>query len=147
LISERGHRVSIIAAKEAAPVWADPQLLRQVILNLASNAVKYTPTGGEITIRMEQEEAAVRWTIQDSGIGIPKEGQRRLFEKFYRAENVVKMETEGTGLGLYLVRLILEQFGGRVWCESEEGKGSTFLFTLPRREGGDGSEREADPPR
>ena len=83
----------------------------------------------------------VEWAIQDNGIGIPKEGQRHLFEKFYRAENVVKMETEGTGLGLYLVRLILEQFGGRVWCESEEGKGSTFLFTLPRRQGGDGSER------
>jgi two-component system sensor histidine kinase VicK len=73
----------------------------------------------------------LEWSIQDSGIGIPKTSQARLFEKFYRAENVLTIETEGTGLGLYLVRLILEQFEGRVWCESEEGRGSTFFFTVP----------------
>ena len=73
----------------------------------------------------------VQWSIADSGIGVPKQAQSRLFEKFYRAENGLTVETEGTGLGLYLVRLILGQFGGRVWCESEEGKGATFLFTLP----------------
>jgi len=61
----------------------------------------------------------------------PREAQGRLFEKFYRADNVTSMETEGTGLGLYLVRLIMEQLGGRVWCESVEGEGATFAFTLP----------------
>jgi len=134
LIAEKGHRLSITGGPDVSPVWADPQLLRQVILNLMSNAIKYTLPGGEIAIRVSQEEAAVRWTIRDSGIGIPLEGQRRLFEKFFRAENVLTVETEGTGLGLYLVRLILEQFGGRVWCESEEGRGSTFFFTLPLQE-------------
>ncbi len=71
-----------------------------------------------------------RWTITDSGIGIPTTALGRLFEKFYRAENVHTVETEGTGLGLYLVRLIIERLGGEVWCESEEGRGSAFIFTL-----------------
>src|SRR5207247_2216606 len=70
-----------------------------------------------------------RWAITDSGIGIPKASLANLFEKFYRADNAHTVETEGTGLGLYLVRLIIEKFGGQVWCESEEGRGSTFIFT------------------
>jgi two-component system sensor histidine kinase VicK len=73
----------------------------------------------------------VLWSVKDSGIGIPKADQNKLFEKFYRAGNVLSVETEGTGLGLYLVRLIMDRFGGKVWCESTEGVGSTFLFALP----------------
>ena len=102
-----------------------------MILNLVSNAVKYTPPGGEIAIRIHQRDGSIHWAIRDSGIGIPQSAQRRLFEKFYRAENASVMETEGTGLGLYLVRLIVERLGGRVSCESDEGKGATFEFTLP----------------
>jgi signal transduction histidine kinase len=79
----------------------------------------------------------VQWAIHDNGIGIPKDALPRLFEKFYRADNVHKIETEGTGLGLYLVRLIVERFGGRIWCESEEWKGTTFLFTVPLSGGKD----------
>ena len=109
----------------------DAQLLRQAILNLTSNAIKYTPAGGEIAIRMGVEDGAVRWAITDSGIGIPQGAQTRLFEKFYRADNVHRVETEGTGLGLYLVRLIVEKFSGQVWCESDEGHGATFVLTLP----------------
>jgi signal transduction histidine kinase len=131
LIAEKGHRVSVAGVEHLPPVWADPQLLRQVVLNLASNAIKYTPPAGAIAIQMNQEDTTVRWAIQDSGIGIPKAAQGRLFEKFYRADNVYTIETEGTGLGLYLVRLIVTEFGGRVWCDSEEGKGATFTFTLP----------------
>jgi len=136
LIAEKGHHVSVTGAEEVPPVWVDPQLLQQVILNLTSNAIKYTPPGGEIAIRLGQEDAAVSWAIRDSGIGVPKEAQPRLFEKFYRADNVYAIETEGTGLGLYLVRLILDQLEGRVRCESEEGRGATFTFTLPLRKGG-----------
>jgi two-component system phosphate regulon sensor histidine kinase PhoR len=113
-------------------VTADPQLLRQVILNLTSNALKYTPSDGDISIRIDREGSlTARWAITDSGIGIPKTALGRLFEKFYRAENVHTVETEGTGLGLYLVRLIIERLAGEVWCESEEGRGSAFIFTLP----------------
>lgn len=134
LVRDKRHRLSVDGAEAVPPVLADPQLLRQVILNLVSNAIKYTPDGGDIAIQMSREGAVARWAIRDSGIGIPEEAQRRLFEKFYRAENVLTIETEGTGLGLYLVRLIMEQLGGRVRCESEEGKGSTFIFTLPAPE-------------
>lgn len=112
-------------------MFADPQLLRQVVLNLASNAIKYCPTAGDIGVRLTRDHEVVRWQIQDTGVGIPKESQRHLFEKFYRADNVASLETDGTGLGLYLVRLIVEQMGGRVWCESEEGRGATFAFTAP----------------
>ncbi|MBI4247666.1 MAG: GAF domain-containing protein, partial [Candidatus Rokubacteria bacterium] len=134
LVQEQGHRVSFDVEDGLPAVVVDPQLLRQVMLNLVSNAVKYTPAAGQIAIRLRRVDEGVRWEIRDTGIGIPREAQRRLFEKFYRADNVYAVETEGTGLGLYLVRLILEQFGGRVWCESEEGQGATFLFTLPASE-------------
>jgi two-component system, OmpR family, phosphate regulon sensor histidine kinase PhoR len=131
LIKERGHRLSVTGAEAVPPVVADPQLLRQVVMNLISNAIKYTPSPGEIALEMQPMNGAVQWAIQDNGIGIPADSLPRLFEKFYRADNVHKIETEGTGLGLYLVRLIVDRFGGRIWCESEEGKGSTFLFTVP----------------
>lgn len=131
LIQEKGHRLSVAGGEDGTPVLVDPQLLRQAIMNLVSNAVKYTPPGGEIAIRMNQSDGSMHWAIRDSGIGIPQSAQRRLFEKFYRAENASAMETEGTGLGLYLVRLIVERLGGRVSCESNEGQGATFEFTLP----------------
>jgi len=132
LVRDKGQRLSTSGLDDAPSVLADPQLLRQVIVNLASNAIKYTPSGGDISIRIERDDRrAVRWTITDSGIGIPKTALGRLFEKFYRADNVHTVETEGTGLGLYLVRLIIERLGGEVWCESEEGRGSAFIFTLP----------------
>jgi PAS domain S-box-containing protein len=145
LIQEKGHRFSVAGEGEVPPVLVDPQLFRQAILNLVSNAVKYTPPGGEIAVRMDQQDSSVRWVIQDSGIGIPADAQHRLFEKFYRAENALTMETDGTGLGLYLVRLIVERFAGRIWCESEEGRGATFLFALPLVKGeAHGNERETD---
>jgi two-component system phosphate regulon sensor histidine kinase PhoR len=134
LIQGKGHRLSVEGADAVPIVMVDPQLVRQVILNLLANAVKYTLPNGEIVIRMSGDADSVRWAIQDSGIGIPREAQRRLFEKFYRADNAVTVETEGTGLGLYLVRLIVERFGGRVWCESGAGRGSLFVFTLPVEE-------------
>jgi PAS domain S-box-containing protein len=132
LIRDKGLRLMMSGVDDAPMVMAEPQLLRQVIVNLTSNALKYTPSGGDISIRIDREDdRTVRWTITDSGIGIPKSALGRLFEKFYRAENVQMVETEGTGLGLYLVRLIIERLAGEVWCESEEGRGSAFIFTLP----------------
>ena len=139
LVRTHGHRISVTGLDRVPTVIADPQLLRQVVLNLTSNAIKYTPRSGDIAIRIGGVGDRVRWEIQDNGIGIPREAQRRLFEKFYRADNVFAVETEGTGLGLYLVRLIVEQFGGRVWCDSEEGRGATFVFTLPTTGWRDGS--------
>lgn len=131
LITERRQNLSTKSAPGLPLVRVDSQMLRQVMLNLISNAMKYTPSGGKIDIRIDRKNDSLVWSIQDTGIGIPRAERGKLFEKFYRAGNVLAVETEGTGLGLYLVRLIVEKFGGRVWCDSEEGVGSTFLFTLP----------------
>jgi signal transduction histidine kinase len=132
LVEEKGHRLELGGDGDGPVVSADPQLLRQVILNLVSNAIKYTRDGGKIEIEMREADGEGRWQIRDSGLGVPAAAQARLFEKFYRADNVTTTDTEGTGLGLYLVRLIMEQLAGRVWCESVEGEGATFIFTLPR---------------
>jgi PAS domain S-box-containing protein len=130
LVRDKGHHLTLVA--DPLPLLrVDRQLLRQVILNLLANAIKYTKPGGRVAVHIARRDAEAWWAVRDSGIGIPKDAQRRLFEKFYRAENAMTLETEGTGLGLYLVRLIVEQCGGRIWCESEEGQGSTFVFTLP----------------
>jgi two-component system, OmpR family, phosphate regulon sensor histidine kinase PhoR len=131
-LDEKGHRLTLKTSGDALAVFADPQLLRQVMLNFTSNAIKYSPRHSDIRVALTGEQDVVRWQIKDTGIGIPKESQRHLFEKFYRADNVAALETDGTGLGLYLVRLIVEQLGGHVGCESEEGRGATFYFTVPR---------------
>jgi signal transduction histidine kinase len=130
LLQERGHRLTVDAEPGLA-VPADPQHLRQALWNLTSNALKYTPNEGRIDIRLRREDHGVCWSVQDTGIGIPRAALARLFEKFYRADNVVSIETEGTGLGLYLARLIVERSGGQLTCESEEGQGSTFFVRLP----------------
>jgi PAS domain S-box-containing protein len=112
-------------------VLGDPQLIRQALMNLLSNALKYTPEGGRVVICSSAEGDEVLWSVQDTGIGVPPAAQRRLFEKFYRADNAQVIDTEGTGLGLYLVRLIAERCGGSVGCESIENGGSTFTLRLP----------------
>ena len=131
LVHEKGHVVTVESPEGLPDATSDPQLLRQVVMNLVSNAIKYTPPGGRIDIRMGQHGRHLQWSIRDSGIGIPAASAQRLFEKFFRADNVHTVDTEGTGLGLYLVRLIIERFGGTVVCDSEEGRGSTFTVTLP----------------
>ena len=132
LIRAQEHRVSVTGAGSA---WVDHQLFRQVVLNLVSNAAKYTPPGGRITIRIDPADGTVTWAITDTGIGIPLAARPHLFEKFYRADNVQPLETEGTGLGLYLVRLIVEQLRGHIRYESMEGEGTTFIVTLPAANG------------
>lgn len=136
LARNKRHRVELAAGDGLPSVMVDPGLMRQAVLNLLSNAVKYTPAGGEIQVSIVRAGVALLWAVRDSGIGIPAESQGRLFEKFYRADNAVVLETEGTGLGLYLVRLIVERSRGRVWCESEPGRGSVFKFTIPLIERG-----------
>ena len=125
------QRLSVHGDDAPVMALAEPALLRQAVINLVANAIKFTPDEGAIDIRLSRSKDEARWEIQDSGIGIPASAQEHLFEKFYRADNAVKLVPEGTGLGLHLVRLIIDQFGGRVWFQSEEGHGTTFTFTLP----------------
>jgi ammonium transporter, Amt family len=123
---------SLVATGDpSAIVFADPQLVRRAMSNCLWNAVKYTPAGGTITVNTECDESSVRWSVRDTGIGIPLAAQRRVFEKFFRADNAQTVDTEGTGLGLYLARLIAERSGGSIACHSIENEGSTFTLTLP----------------
>jgi PAS domain S-box-containing protein len=131
LVREKGHKVVVDADPTLPDAMLDRELLQQAILNLVSNAIKYTPPGGCIDIRIFHDGDRLHWSIRDSGIGIPQAGQARLFEKFYRADNALTVDTEAVGLGLYLVRLIVERFGGTIACESEEGQGTLFHFAVP----------------
>lgn len=109
----------------------DPQRMGLVIQNLVSNAINYTPQHGTIRVRALQEENNVKISVQDSGVGIPKEELSRIFVKFFRGANVVRMQTEGSGLGLFIVKNIVLRHGGDISMESQEGVGSTFTVTLP----------------
>jgi two-component system, sensor histidine kinase and response regulator len=131
LVREKHHKLTVQSEPHIPEALLDPQLMRQVILNLASNAIKYTPPNGRIDIAMGSRGRTLYWSIKDSGIGISPAAQKRLFEKFFRADNAHTVDTEGTGLGLYLVRLIVERLGGTIACESEEGRGTLFHITLP----------------
>jgi signal transduction histidine kinase len=118
--------------KKALPkVLVDVEKIRLVVQNLIENAIKYTPSKGKIVISLGKEGAFVKFKIKDNGLGIPARQQNRVFKKFFRGANAVRLETEGTGLGLFIVKNIVEAHGGRVWFESEENKGTTFYFTLP----------------
>jgi signal transduction histidine kinase len=114
------------------PVLADQGYLRQAIINLVDNAIKYSPDGGTVTVNAGvTRDHFVEITVQDEGIGIPETEQSRLFTEFFRGEEARVVSHEGTGLGLVLVRNIVEEFGGEVSLESEFHKGSTFTVRLP----------------
>jgi len=111
-------------------VW-DVQQLEQLFHNLLSNALKYSPDGGVVEVTIEADEAEVTIRVRDEGVGIQPEELPRLFDRFFRAEGVRKLE--GSGLGLYICQRIVAAHGGRLWAESEGiGRGSVFTFILPR---------------
>jgi signal transduction histidine kinase len=112
-------------------VYADEERISQVLYNLLANAIKYSPRGGTIRIGGEGRAGDVLVWVSDEGIGIPVEEQARLFQRFYRVDSGLRRRTQGAGLGLYLSRAIIEAHGGRIWVESQSGRGSTFYFTLP----------------
>jgi signal transduction histidine kinase len=113
-------------------IHTDPKLLRMVIQNLLSNSIKYTPEGGKITLTLSHNNKEnVVLKMSDTGYGIPENQQDKIFTKLFRADNVIGKDTEGTGLGLYIAKSIVEQAGGKLWFESEENKGTTFYASLP----------------
>lgn len=110
----------------------DPILIGQVVHNYLTNALRYTETGkGEITVRLERHDIGYRLSVADNGIGIPKAAQTKIFQRFFRADNAIKAEGEGSGLGLYLIKMIMDSSGGSVGFESSEGNGTTFYATIP----------------
>jgi two-component system phosphate regulon sensor histidine kinase PhoR len=113
-------------------VRGDRHYLEQVLINLLENAIKYGREGGRITIStIEKSPTEIEISVQDDGIGIPKEDLPRIFERFYRVDKGRSQELGGTGLGLSIVKHIVQGHGGRVWVESQLGQGSVFYFTLP----------------
>jgi signal transduction histidine kinase len=125
----KGVILSAEVSLQELSVLADHDRIGHVFSNLIGNAVRHTPTGGSITLGAQAVDSSVRFTVADTGTGIPKEYQERIFEKFYQ---VPESGPRGTGLGLYIAKEIVRAHGGDIGVESEPGKGSTFWFTLPR---------------
>jgi signal transduction histidine kinase len=110
-------------------LWVDPDMIRRVLVNLTENASKFSPQDSHIEIGADQKDGFVRFWVKDDGPGIPAEEQERIFDKFSRLQ--VNGSTKGLGLGLTFCRLAVNGHGGKIWVNSEIGKGSTFYFTLP----------------
>jgi len=127
----RNIHLALAREVDHAPVFGSMTQLRQAISNLIGNAVKYTPDGGQVEVQFAQEGQRLQFSVKDTGYGISPERQTRLFERFYRAREPGTDHIPGTGLGLSLVKTVIERHGGQVWYESEVGVGSTFGFWLP----------------
>jgi signal transduction histidine kinase len=124
--------LSVEMAPDLPKVSLPAEQAKQVWTNLISNAIKYTPPGGIVVVSLTQNPNYVLGTVRDTGIGIAPKDREHLFEEFFRTQEAKAMEAHGTGLGLSLVKRILESHGGRIWVESEVGKGSKFTFVLPK---------------
>jgi PAS domain S-box-containing protein len=139
-----GLSLTVDLPRDLAPAWGDPQQLRQVVDNLLDNALRYTPAGGRVAVwaaeaHLEDDGASpssyLVVSVRDTGVGIPTAEQERIFERFYRSDNPLSIEAGGTGMGLAIVKSLVEAHGGRVWVDSKPGQGSTFSFTVPTSEG------------
>jgi PAS domain S-box-containing protein len=129
------HTFEVEFPADFPPVWVDYERIRMVFSNLLSNAIKYSPQGGTIRIGGWGELERVVLYVADQGIGIAEAEFEHIFERFYRVDNRASRTTAGTGLGLYLCKAVVEAHGGEIWVKSQVGQGSTFFFSLPRREG------------
>lgn len=130
-IRERGLEISLYIPKDLPPVLADRERISQALRHLLNNAWQYTPAGGKISLSIQKSGGELVVSISDTGIGISPEDQARLFTRFFRADHPLVRERSGAGLGLSLVKSILELHGGRIWVESAPNSGSTFSFSLP----------------
>jgi PAS domain S-box-containing protein len=135
-IVEKAHTLNLRITEDLPPVWGDRVRLEQILTNLVSNACKFTPKGGEITISVKcvadrSDSKAVCVSVQDNGLGIKHEDQGKIFQKFFRAMDKRASEIPGSGLGLSITKSLVELQRGRIWFESEYSRGSTFYFTVP----------------
>lgn len=130
-LQEHQQKLVTVYADNLPPVLGNPRQLAQAVTNLIGNAIKYTPNGGTITLRLVDAGEFVRFSVQDTGYGISREAQAKLFQEFYRVRTQATAHIHGTGLGLSLVKSVIDAHNGRIWVESEEGVGSVFSFELP----------------
>ena len=129
--TKHGINLDVTVDERLGDFVGDERKIKQILLNLLSNAVKFTPEGGRIGINARQADGAVEISVSDTGIGIAPEDQAKIFEEFRQVGGDYAHKKEGTGLGLTLAKKFVELHGGKIWVESEVGKGSTFCFTLP----------------
>ena len=127
--------VALGGAPPALAVWADDEAVAQILDNLVDNAIKYTPTGGRVTVRWEPTPQQVCLEVEDTGVGIPDRDLPRVFERFYRVDKARSREQGGTGLGLAIVKHMTQALGGTVRATSAVGRGTTFRVCLPRAGG------------
>jgi len=137
-LKEPAEKKKISLSRHETPsslaIRADRSYLEQILINLLDNAIKYTPEGGRVIVSAaEKDSKDIQFSIEDNGIGIPKEDLSRIFERFYRVDKGRSKELGGTGLGLSIVKHLVQAHGGKVWVESQLAKGSTFYFSLPIR--------------
>jgi len=129
---KRGLKVEFKKPKEKLPqVKVDIEKIKLALQNIFANAVRYNRLGGKVTVVLNYGKKDIEVAVKDTGVGIPKDQHKKVFSRFFRASNVMRMGIEGTGLGLFIAKNIIEAHGGKIWLESEENKGSTFYFTLP----------------
>jgi PAS domain S-box-containing protein len=126
--------LEVDASNNLSPVAADADKVRQVVVNLVENAIKYSPDGGRVEVGVEEEDGFVRFHVRDEGLGVAPEDQERIFEKFYRADPQMVRGVGGTGLGLYICKELIDRMGGRIWVEPNGDRGSNFVFDLPTAE-------------
>ncbi|HAI73809.1 MAG TPA: hypothetical protein DCS28_03015 [Candidatus Moranbacteria bacterium] len=131
IVKARNIEAVFDSEKKTPLVFGDPEKLKMVVDNLFNNSVKYTTNHGKIEIKLTKKDSFVIFSIKDNGVGIPAEQQERIFNKFFRSDNIVKYQTEGTGLGLYIAKNVVEQMGGKIWFDSVENLGSIFNFSIP----------------
>src|SRR4030095_13642876 len=132
-LREHGINLDVTVDERLGDFVGDERKIKQILLNLLSNAVKFTPEGGRVGINARQTDGSVEISVSDTGIGISPEDQAKIFEEFRQVEGDYAHKREGTGLGLTLAKKFVELHGGKIWVESEIGKGSTFSFTLPEK--------------
>jgi PAS domain S-box-containing protein len=132
-IKQKSIKIEFKKPEDLPKILMDQEKIKLVIENFIDNAIKYTFPGGKMTVSIIRGTNEVEVRVKDTGVGIPKEQQMRVFTRFFRGSNVVRLDTEGSGLGLFLAKNIVEAHGGRIGFESESGKGSTFFFTLPMK--------------
>lgn len=132
LAKKKQCKLTFIKPKSFPNIPLDEPLIRQVIHNLLTNAINYSARGkGQVVIKLTKESDNCILSVADNGIGIPKKQHKRIFEKFFRADNAQKLETEGSGLGLYISKMIIKSSEGKIWFQSEEGKGTKFYVSIP----------------
>lgn len=130
-IDEKDIKFKVKKPKKMPSVYIDKEKMKLVVQNLLENAVKYTPANGTITLKIKKLKKSLKVQVKDNGVGIPRDEQEKMFTKFFRAQNVKKMETDGSGLGLFIANNIIKKHGGKMHFKSQEAKGTEFYFYLP----------------